>query len=170
MSKRTTAQKLEQMYSRRVRSSVFVFGQDGRKHSAGKPKLRKLSVLTSAAAATSKRCISSPLKRRSNSIVIGMTSFTKFKTSPWFGGMGSDRFVEVQKNKLRKELTHLFKLRLASAKKKLALTCDLRHKDELLRFIEEDITSQSYIEAARRSLPRYPLTMYNIEGLGINSM
>ena len=99
-----------------------------------------------------------------------MTSLTKFKTSPWFGGMGSDRFVEVQKNKLRKELTHLFKLRLASAKKKLAFTRDLRHKDELLRFIEEDITSQSYIEAARRSLPRYPLTMYGIEGLGIKSM
>ena len=57
--------------------------------------------------------------------------------------MGGDQFVEVQKNKLRKELTNLFKLRLASAKKKVAFTRDFCIKDELLRFIEEDITSQS---------------------------
>ena len=55
--------------------------------------------------------------------------------------MGGERFAEVQKNKLRKDLTHLFKLRLASAKTRLAFTRDFRLKDELLRFIEEDITS-----------------------------
>ena len=71
---------------------------------------------------------------------------------------------------MRKELTHLFKLRQASAKNKLAFKPDFRLRDELLRFIEEDMTSQSYIEAARRSLPLYPLTMYDIEGLGIKSM
>ena len=71
---------------------------------------------------------------------------------------------------MRKELTHLFKLRQASAKNKLAFTLDFRLRDELLRFIEEDRTSQSYIKAARRSPPLYPLTMYDIEGLGIKSM